>query len=235
MPPSGAEREALYAEPPQGFVRARNALAARLRRQGRAREAAEVAQLRKPSVALWLVNRLAATDPSGVRRLIEAADRLRRAHLRQPRTIPEAAAEHRHALEDLIARAERLLADAGVRSSPALLRRAYATLSSAAADRRRHTELRKAGLTEELEPGGFEVLGGTPIRHLTLVKPAPAAPPRESPADRQEAAAERRAALKAKASAARRQRTIERASRKAARLRAELRELEARIDRERGE
>ena len=228
MPPSGTEREALYAEPPQAFVRARNALAARLRRQGRAREAAEVARLRKPSVALWLVNRLAATDPTGARRLIEAADRLRRAHLQQPRTIPDAAAEHRHALEHLIARAERLLADAGVRSSPALLRRAYATLSSAAADRRRHAELRKASLTEELQPGGFEVLGGMPIRHLTLVKPAPAAPPRES-------AAERREAMKAKAAAARRQRTIERASRKAARLRAELRELEAHIDHERGE
>jgi len=124
MPPSGAEREALYAEPPQAFVRARNALAARLRRQGRAREAAEIARLRKPSAALWLVNRLAATDPAGVRRLIEAADRLRRAHVGQPRTIPELAAEHRRALEQLIARAGPLLADAGVRSSPALLRRA---------------------------------------------------------------------------------------------------------------
>jgi hypothetical protein len=226
MPPSRAEREELFSQPPQRFVRARNALAARLRRTGRARDAAEVARLRKPSVALWLVNRLAATDPTGIRRLIEAADRLRRAHLRRPRSIPEAVAQHRAALEHLMARADRILTEAGVRSSPALMRRAYATLGSAAADRRRHGELRTASLSEELEPGGFEVLGGMPSRHLALVKPAPAAAPRAS-------AGQRREAMRVKAAAARRQRTIERASVKAARLREELRDLEARIERER--
>jgi len=233
MPPSSAGRDALYAESPQAFVRARNALAARLRQQGRAREAAEVARLRKPSAALWLVNRLAVTDQAGVRQLIEAADRLRRAHVRQPRTIPELAAEHRRALEQLIGRAGPLLTEAGIRPSPALLRRVYATLSSAVADRRRHADLRNARLTEELEPGGFDVLGGMPISHLTLVKPSPKTAPRESAATRGEAAAKRREAMRAKAAAARRERTIERESRKAARLRAELRELEARIDRKR--
>src|SRR5205085_648018 len=117
----------------------------------------------------------------------------------------------------------RLLADADVRSSPAVLRRAYATLSSAAADRRRHPELRQARLPEELEPGGFDVLGGMPSRHLTLVKPAPArsAPvksvPMKPPAARSSGrreAAQRREATKQRAAAARRERTIERASRR---------------------
>src|SRR5437667_5978808 len=158
MPHSTRARDELYSTPPQAFVRARNALAARLRQQGRAQEAAEIARLRRPSVALWLVNRLAATDPSGVRRLIDAADQLRRAHLCEPRTMPAAVARYRGALEDLMQTADRVLADADVRSSPAVLRRAYATLSSAAADRRRHPDLRQGRLAEELDPGGFEVL-----------------------------------------------------------------------------
>src|SRR5258706_6970077 len=116
MPHTTTVRDELYSTPPQAFVRARNALAARLRQKGRAGEAAEIARLRRPSVALWLVNRLAATDPSGVRRLIDAADRLRRAHLREPRTIPDAVAQYRGALEHLIRQAERILTDADVRS-----------------------------------------------------------------------------------------------------------------------
>jgi len=165
--------DALYSTPPQAFVRARNALAARLRGKGRAREAAEIARLRRPSVALWLVNRLAATDPAGVRRLIEAADRLRRAHLREPRQIPEAVTQYRGALDHLMQRANGILADADVRPSPAVLRRAHATLSAASADRQRQPQLRQGRLTEELEPGGFDVLGGTPARHLRLVRQDP--------------------------------------------------------------
>jgi len=248
MPHSTTARDELYSTPPQAFVRARNALAARLRQRGRTREAAEIARLRRPSVALWLVNRLATTDPSGVRGLIDAADRLRRAHLREPRTIPDAVAQYRGALEHLMQRADRILTDADVRSSPAVLRRAYATLSSAAADRRRHPDLRQGRLAEELEPSGFEVLGAMPTRHLTLVKPDGRSEATRVARERQrldiaaraqretarrEARAQRRQALKLAAAAARRDRAIERANRKAARLREELREVEARIERAR--
>lgn len=234
MTPSRAGRDELSSTPPQGFVRARNALAAGLRRKGRAREAAEIARLRKPSVALWLVNRLAAADSAGIRRLIDAAARLRRAHLREPRAVPDAVARYRAALEHLMERAQPILADAEVRSSPAVLRRAHATLSSAAADPRRHPELRQGRLSEELEPGGFDVLGGLPLRHLTLVKPAAVKPAAVKSTARRDEQAQRRQATKLKAAAARRERTIERASRKAARLREQLRDLEARIERERG-
>src|SRR5438552_2908454 len=112
MPHPTRARDELYSTPPQAFVRARNALAARLRQRGRAREAAEIGRLRKPSGALWLVNRLANTDPSGVRRLIDAADRLRRAQLREPRAVPDAAAHYRRAPEHPMPRAAPLLARA---------------------------------------------------------------------------------------------------------------------------
>jgi len=248
MPHSTRARDELSSTPPQAFVRARNALAARLRQRGRAREAAEIARLRRPSVALWLVNRLATIDPSGVRRLIDAADRLRRAQLREPRTMPDAVAQYRGALEHLMQWADRILADADVRSSPAVLRRAYATLSGAAADPSRHPDLRQGRLVGELEPGGFEVLGAMPTRHLTLVKPDGQREDTRAARERQrldiagrgqrettrrETLAQRRQAVKLEAAAARRERAIERASRRAARLREELREVEARIDRER--
>jgi hypothetical protein len=97
-----AEGEELDAVPPPAFVRARNALAARLRKAGRGREASEVARRRRPGVAVWLVNRLARTDAAGVRGLIEAAEGLRRAHLREPRAIGDAALRHRAALQRLM-------------------------------------------------------------------------------------------------------------------------------------
>jgi len=236
-------REELEATPPGQFVRARNALAARLRKAGRAREAAEVARLRRPSPVVWAVNRLARTDAANVRRLLEASDRLRRASLRDPRAVPEATARHRAALQELAQQAAGILSGAGLRASPEVLRRIHATLSAAAGDRDAHAALREGRLAEELQPSGFEVLGDVPARHLRLVKPAEtAAPPparRDRARERQERAerqaaerrakAERRAAQKEKAAAARREREIERASRQAERLRAELRKVEERL------
>jgi len=167
-----ADLDELDAAPPAAFIRTRNALAERLRKAGRTREATEVRRRRRPSVALWLVNRLARVDPDGVRGLLEAADRLRRASLRDRRAIPDATARHRTALQQLMRGAERILADPDIRPSPEVLRRVHATLSGAAADRSTHADLRRGRLSREIEPGGFEVLGGVPAGHLRLVEPA---------------------------------------------------------------
>jgi hypothetical protein len=243
---SGAKaREDLQTTPPAQFVRARNALVARLREAGRQREAAGVARLRRPNPIVWTVNRLARTEEAGVRQLLAASDRLRRAALHDPRAVPDATAHHRAALQRLMEQAERILTDADLRPTPDVLRRVHATLTAAAGDRDKHAELREGRLTEPLEPGGFEVFAGEPARRLRLVKPAAtaAAPPpravrdrareRQERAERQAAArrakAERREAEKRKAEAARRQRAIDQASRKAERLRAQLREAEERL------
>lgn len=242
----------LAAASPSAFVQTRNALAARLRKAGHAREAAEIAARRRPSVVLWLVNRLARTDAAGIRRLLHASDRLRRAQLRDPAPIREATSAYRAALQHLMERTEHLLGEAGIRHSPNVFRRVQATLSAAAADRRTHPALRQGQLLEEVEPGGFEILAGTPVRHLTLVKPpkdrktrAPAQTTRAQAKDRKaeeraqrqaarrEARAQQRQATKLKADAARRQRAIDRATRQAERLREQLRMVEARIEKER--
>lgn len=250
-----ADLDELDAVPPAAFVRTRDAVAERLRKAGRAREAAEVRRRRRPSVALWLVNRVARVDGAGVSRLIEAADRLRRASLHDRRAIADATAGHRAALQELMREAEQILVEAGLRPSPEVLRRVHATLSGAAADRRVQADLRRGRLPEEIEPGGFEVLGGTPAPRLRLVKPGRESRPvpgrkagrddalRRKAAERdrraadrrarREAEAQRRQAAKREAEAARRRRAIDRATRTADRLREKLRQVEARIERER--
>jgi hypothetical protein len=246
-----ADRAELDAAPPPAFVRARNALAARLRTAGRVGEAAEIARLRRPSLVPWLVNRLAQTNASGVRRLLAEADRLRRATLHEPDAIPDATVRHRAALHHLVQETERLLAGAHLRASPSVLRRVHATLSAAAADRSKHAQLRQGRLAEELEPGGFAVLGAMPSPHLRLVKPdqgreeiaarenrehrrqREAIEREQRQTARRESAAQRRQMLKLQADAVRRERTIQRATRQATRLREELRRVEERIERER--
>jgi hypothetical protein len=250
---SAAEARAAIDEidavPPADFVRARNALVARLRTSGHGAAAAEVAARRRPNVVAWLVNRLARIEPAGIRRLLDAADRLRRTQLRDGRETSEATAEHRAALQDLLPRLESIRAEAGVKGSPALLRRVQATLASAAADRGMHPALRQGRLVEELSPRGFEVFDGVPAPHLRLVTRPTAAPSTrgrtavaaeerramraQREAARREAQAQRRREAARAAEEGRRQRTLDRATRQAERLREQLREVEARIARER--
>ena len=73
-----AARE-LYASPPEGFIAARDALAKRLKDEGRADEAAEVKKLRRPSIVAWAVNAAARDHPEEVAALLEAGQALRRA------------------------------------------------------------------------------------------------------------------------------------------------------------
>ena len=71
--------DALYASDPDGFVAARDRLAAELRREGRRDEARQVARLRRPNLAAWAVDHLALTSPESVDALVAAGERLWRA------------------------------------------------------------------------------------------------------------------------------------------------------------
>jgi hypothetical protein len=73
------EARLLFQGPPEGFVSARDALAARLRDDGRAEEAAAVKRLRKPTVVAWALDQLATRDPDGVQELLEAGSEVRAA------------------------------------------------------------------------------------------------------------------------------------------------------------
>ena len=59
------ELDALYQLPLDQFTSARDDLAKRLRADGQAEQAEQVKALRKPPVAVWLVNRLVRNDEPG--------------------------------------------------------------------------------------------------------------------------------------------------------------------------
>lgn len=111
------ETASLFLGPPEEFIAGRNALATRLRKEGRSAEASAVAALRKPTVVAWALNQLAARDADGVRALADAgaevraaqqaalsskrgaADRLRTAGAARKRAVADLAGEAVAALE----------------------------------------------------------------------------------------------------------------------------------------
>ena len=83
MPPLAAvpnldhELDELYGLPLEDWTRARNDLAARLKKAHQSEDADAVRALRKPSVVAWAVNQLARREERAMRDLLAAGDRLR--------------------------------------------------------------------------------------------------------------------------------------------------------------
>lgn len=128
----------LFGLPPEDFTKARDALAAELKGSGDAAAAKEVKALRKPTVAAWAVNQLSRRHPGGVRDLIEAGERLRKAQSEalgggSGKQLRERAAERARLVDKLLQRAGDILAEADV--EPAAHReRIEETLLAAAID-----------------------------------------------------------------------------------------------------
>jgi hypothetical protein len=173
MPPLAAvpdlerELDALYDLPLDEFTKARNDLAARLRRAHQSELAEEVKALKKPTVVAWTANRLARDEAKRVRELLAAGDQLRETQQRAlggiatPDEVADAAAAEREAVRALVAAARDAF---GPRATPQLLDRLSQTLRTAAVDPEARTLLERGRLTEELKGVGF---GG-----LEAVKPA---------------------------------------------------------------
>src|SRR3954470_19480390 len=70
------EADDLYGLALDAFVPERDALAKRLRADGRREDAAAVKALRKPSVAAWAVNQAVRSQPKAARDLWQAGDAL---------------------------------------------------------------------------------------------------------------------------------------------------------------
>jgi hypothetical protein len=168
---SVAERtDALYGLPLDEFTRARNDLARELRRDGLRDEAAEVAALRKPSTAAWVVNRLARERRSDVAELVAAAKAVRKGEPGANRRFADAA--------EALARSGRdVLSDAGRKPSDVVLRDVATTLRTAAAE---DPEALSAGrLLAPREAGGFAPMLGsaTPPRRTTRRTAGKTTPP----------------------------------------------------------
>jgi hypothetical protein len=167
----------LYALAPEEFTAARNALAKQLKADGHKDEAAEVAKLRRPSVAAWALNQVARSSPDVVEAAIAAGEELRAA---TEATVAGKAGELRAATA-----AERAAANAVVKAAathlgpradalgPALL----ATIRVAALDEEVADQLRRGVLVSEQEqPGfGFGVDDETPLASVTKLAPRRAA------------------------------------------------------------
>ena len=213
----------LYSVPPAEFTAARNRKAAELRKSGRTTEARAVSRLRKPSAALWAVNRLARTDPKGLASFIEAVERLRRSQLRGPRASAEALRDQRAALDALVGAARDGLVQTGLTASQAIVRRISNTLMGAAIDRGHADSLRRGQLTEELAAPGFEAFGGERVARARLRLVPPPAPASSG----QENAVARDKARAVEAERQRRIREAEHLEREATERRRSVEQLEA--------
>ena len=170
-----AEAERLYGLEPEEFVAARDAAARALRGEGRRDEAAAVGKLRKPSVAAWVVNRLARDEADLIEALLAAGAKLRDVQLAgaaasELRTAIEAEAR---ALDALMRPAGRIAARSGS-ARDAALERARDTLHAAALDADLAEEVRRGVLVREQQAIGFPLGAALPER------PAPSEPPRRS-------------------------------------------------------
>src|SRR3954471_6434169 len=100
------ELDALYQLPPDRFTATRNELAERLRAEGQGEAAQQVKALRKPTAAVWLVNRLAREDEWDIQRLLKAGESMTKTQAKVARGqsgdgLLEARRDEQRALERL--------------------------------------------------------------------------------------------------------------------------------------
>lgn len=219
--PVPAEALELYAQPPDGFIAARDALAKELKAAGKDDDAAAVKKLRKPSIVAWAVNAAAREHGDDVAALREAGEGLRRA---QRKALSggggedlRRATEERRALVGTLADA----AVGAIGARGAAHRDAIAaTFEAAAVDDELGERLAAGTLEKEAQPTagfgtieGFEVLTGG------------GAEPEEEPAE--DRAAEKRERAREAREAGQRATTAERAAERAERRASELKEKAA--------
>ncbi|MER5700730.1 hypothetical protein ABT023_02040 [Micromonospora sp. NPDC002296] len=188
MPPPRDLVRRLYEEPPDRFVATRDAAVAEARRAGDPATAREIARLRRPTVAAWLVNLLAIRCPELVADLGRLAEALRAAQrdLRGPR-LRELSAQRRAVVAALVAEVRRLAADAegGPPGGKLPLAEVEATLNAALSDTTVAEQVRTGRLLRAASYAGF---GEVPRPQLRLVtddaEPAPPAVDRATDRDR---------------------------------------------------
>jgi hypothetical protein len=158
VPDLDHELDALYDLPLEEFTKARNDLAARLRKAHQTDAADEVRSLKKPTTVAWAANRLARDEPKLTAALLDAGERLRETQQRalagkaKPDEVADAAARERESIRSLLAAARKRLAG---RATPPLLDKLSQTLRAAAVDERARPLLASGRLSEELKAVGF--------------------------------------------------------------------------------
>ncbi len=129
--------DALYGGPREDFVSERNALAKRLKAEGRGEEAERVRGLSKPSVAAAVLNAVALESPGEMKAFAQSAAGLRKASGQRKGKgdrLRSVARAEREAAAAVLARAEKTLGKGGPANATTTLDRIGETLQAAAAD-----------------------------------------------------------------------------------------------------
>ncbi len=193
-----ADVDQLYAVDLSDFTAARNDIVRRLREEGDADRAAEVAALRKPSVPVWVVNQLARNNRRDIDLLLDASHRMRAATAERDSEkaregLDRARKAEQQAMSALRNAAERVLANRGGASST-MIDRVLETLQNAARSDDGRELLASGRLTEEIEPAGF-----TLVEQLTPAAPGGSRTRRETSLSKSELVNARAALTEAKA------------------------------------
>src|SRR6266850_7369066 len=130
------ETDALFQAPLAEFTSARNALAARLKRNGDAAAAERVKSLGKPSISAWVANQLYWRHRKAFDRLLAAGNRFRTAQAAQlagkSADLRAPLDERREALSELTSRAADVLRQSSHPASPETMRHIMTTLEALA-------------------------------------------------------------------------------------------------------
>jgi hypothetical protein len=199
-----SEIDRLYGLPLDEFVRQRDELAKRLRRDGERETAEQVKRLRKPSAGAWALNQAVRRRRKETEELLAAGERLRAAHEAllsggDPAALREAMQEERALASALADCAEAIASETG-KSGPALRERVRSTLHAATVDEEAREELVTGRFLREREAVGLGPFGAgaadapAPRRERSARAPKGkrSAAGRDAAAEREEAAARER-------------------------------------------
>jgi hypothetical protein len=157
------DADALFRLPLSEFTAARKTLAARLNQVGLGDEADRVKALAKPSISAWGVNQLYWNHRQAFDRLIETAQRFRKAQTSglagKAAAMRQALDARRDALLDLEHLATALLSSVGHNPTSDTMRRITTTLEALSAYATLPDALSPGRLTQDVDPPGFELLG----------------------------------------------------------------------------
>jgi hypothetical protein len=155
-----AEIDALFRLPLAEFTSARNALAARLKKAGRAIDAERVKSLAKPPAPAWAVNQLYWQNPKAIDHLIGITERVRKGQTGRNKNadLRDLLSEKKRMTAELMEKASAILSAAGHAASPDAMRRVSATLEALAVWGKTEGAPRAGRLTADLDPPGFEAL-----------------------------------------------------------------------------
>lgn len=227
----------LYQLLPQDFTAARNERAARARTAGDRELAAQIKELRRPTLSAWASNLLVRQQPEKVQPLISLGEGLRQAHQQLDGGQLRDLGRQQHALVGALAREARTLAEAAGQSvGEAAQHEIEDTLHAVLADPRAAEEWAAGRLARPLSaPVGFAgaVQTTVPPRETPATPPGRSAKPekRTQPRTQTQSRAEERELRKQIARARKAAETAEAAEEKASALEAEQREAESERDR----